>query len=150
MATAEVVTPIAAGLRGKLTKENFGPSMPSYAPTYPAFGPEGWDWLDIDAILIDYMTDAESAAEWLPAQCELISIPMAPSQTAVKMVFADYRAGTLPPYKEAIQTIPCLYKGQMYLYVAQIWVDTDSAMTSGREAGGYPKKLARHPARLAR
>ena len=28
MATAEVVTPIAAGLRGKLTKENFGPSMP--------------------------------------------------------------------------------------------------------------------------
>jgi len=68
MATAEVITPIAAGLRGKLTKENFGPSMPSYAPTYPAFGPEGWDWLDIDAILIDYMTDAESAAEWLPAQ----------------------------------------------------------------------------------
>ena len=70
--------------------------MPSYAPTYPAFGPEGWDWLDIDMVLIDYMTDAEAAAEWLPAQCELISIPMAPGQTAVKMVFANYRAGTLP------------------------------------------------------
>src|SRR5579863_8885684 len=137
MATAEVVTPsIAAGLRGKLTKENFGASMPSYAPTYPAFGPEGWDWLDIDAILIDYMTDAQRAVEWLPAQCELIHIPMAPTQTPVNMVFADYRAGTLPPYKEAIQTIPCLYKGQIYLYVAQIWVTTDSAMTSGREVGG--------------
>jgi acetoacetate decarboxylase len=142
MATAEEGTPIVAGLRGKLTKENYGASMPSYAPTYPAFGPEGWDWLDIDVVLIDYMTDAKVAAEWLPAQCELIHIPLAPTQTAMKMVFANYRAGTLPPYKEAIQTIPCLYKGQLYLYVAQIWVDTDSAMTSGREAGGYPKKLA--------
>jgi acetoacetate decarboxylase len=142
MATTAVAPSIAPGLRGKLTKENFGPSMPSYAPTYPTMGPEGWDWLDIDMVLIDYMTDADAAAEWLPAQCELISIPMAPTQTAVKMIFANYRAGTLPPYKEAIQTIPCLYKGQINLYVAQIWVTTDSAMTSGREAGGYPKKLA--------
>ena len=53
MATAEVTPSIAAGLRGKLTKENFGASMPSYAPTYPEFGPEGWDWLDIDVVLID-------------------------------------------------------------------------------------------------
>jgi acetoacetate decarboxylase len=142
MATAQVTPSIAPGLRGKLTKENFGPSMPSYAPTYPTMGPEGWDWLDIDMVLIDYMTNAEAAAEWLPAQCELIDIPMAPTQTAVKVIFANYRAGTLPPYKEAIHTIPCLYKGQIHLYVAQIWVTTDSAMTSGREAGGYPKKLA--------
>jgi acetoacetate decarboxylase len=142
MATPAVAPSIVPGLRGKLTKENFGPSMPSYAPTYPTMGPEGWDWLDIDMVLIDYMTNAEAAAEWLPAQCELISIPMAPGQTAVKMIFANYRAGTLPPYKEAIHTIPCLYKGQIHLYVAQIWVTTDSAMTSGREAGGYPKKLA--------
>jgi acetoacetate decarboxylase len=142
MATPAVAPSIAPGLRGKLTKENFGASMPSYAPTYPSMGPEGWDWLDIDMVLIDYMTNAEAAAEWLPAQCELISIPMAPGQTAVKMIFANYRAGTLPPYKEAIHTIPCLYKGQIHLYVAQIWVTTDSAMTSGREAGGYPKKLA--------
>src|SRR3984957_16073163 len=118
MATA--VTPsIAAGLPGKMTKERFGASMPTHAPTSPAFGPEGWDWLDIDAILIDYMTDAERAVEWLPAQCELIHIPMAPTQKPVKMVFGDYRAGTLPPYKEAIQTIPCFYKGQIFLYVAQ-------------------------------
>jgi acetoacetate decarboxylase len=142
MATAAVTPSIAPGLRGKLTKENFGSSMPSYAPTYPSMGPEGWDWVDIDMVLIDYMTNAEAAAEWLPSQCELISIPMAPGQTAVKVIFANYRAGTLPAYKEAIQTIPCLYKGQIYLYVAQIWVTTDSAMTSGRECGGYPKKLA--------
>jgi acetoacetate decarboxylase len=137
-----VAIEIPVGLKGKLTKENFGPSMPSYAPTYPAFGPEGWKWIDIDAVLIDYMTDAAAAAEMLPAQCNLLAIPMAPGQSAMKMLFANYRAGTLPPYLECIQTIPCIYKGQLYLYVAQIWVTTDSAMVSGREAGGYPKKLA--------
>lgn len=133
---------IPAGLKGKLTKKNFGPSMPSYAPTYPLFGPEGWKWLDIDVVLIDYTTPAEAAAEWLPAECNLVDIPIAPGMSAVKMLFANYRAGTLPPYKEVIQTIPCLYKGQLHLYVSQIWVTTDSAMTSGREGGGYPKKLA--------
>ena len=40
-----------------------------------------------------------------------------------------------------IQTIPCIFEDQLHLYVAQIWVDTDSAMTSGRELGGFPKKL---------
>jgi acetoacetate decarboxylase len=137
-----VAVEIPVGLKGKLTKENFGASMPSYGPTYPLFGPEGWKWIDIDAVLIDYMTDAAPAAEMLPAQCNLLAIPMAPGQSAVKMIFANYRAGTLPPYLECIQTIPCIYKGQLYLYVAQIWVTTDSAMVSGREAGGYPKKLA--------
>jgi acetoacetate decarboxylase len=141
---ADVAAPqIPVGLQGRLTKGKFGPSMPSYAPLYPSFGPAGWWWTDIDAVLIDYMTDAEAAAEFLPAECNLISIPLAPTQSAVKMLFAKYRGGTLPPYLEVIQNIPCLYKGQLYLYVCQIWVDTDSAMTSGRELGGFPKKLAK-------
>jgi acetoacetate decarboxylase len=130
------------GLQGQLTKGNFGPSMPSYAPTYPAFGKDPWKWLDIDVVIIDYLTNAEAAAQWLPAQCNLLAIPMAPGQSAVKMLWANYRGGTLPPYKEVIQQIPCLYRGELRLYVAQIWVDTDSAMASGRELGGYPKKLA--------
>jgi hypothetical protein len=86
--------------------------MPSYAPTYPEFGPEGWDWLDLEMVMIDYMTNAEAAAEWLPAQCELISIPLAPSQTAVKIIFANYRAGTLPPYKEAITLFRAYIRGR--------------------------------------
>ena len=134
---------IPLGLKGKLTSQNFGPSMPSYAPTYPAFPKgESWKWLDIDVVLIDYLTDAAPLAEWLPAECNLVSIPLAPTQSAVKMLWANYRGGTLPPYLEVIQNIPCVYKGQLYLYVAQIWVDTDSAMASGRELGGFPKKLA--------
>jgi acetoacetate decarboxylase len=141
MATTTATPSIPTGLKGKLTKKNFGPSMPSYAPTYPALDPEGWDWLDIDLVMVDYLTNAEAAAEWLPAQCDLVQIPTAPGQSAVKVIFANYRGGTLPPYKEVVQNIPCIYKGQIFLYVAQIWVDTDSGMTSGREIGGYPKPI---------
>jgi hypothetical protein len=43
---------------------------------------------------------------------------------------------------EMIVSIPVLHKGQLYLYVPAIYVDTDSALTAGREVGGYPKKLA--------
>jgi len=132
-------------LKGKATKDSFpnGGGVPLYAPTYPMFGPKDvWKWLDIDVVLIDYTTDATAAAEVLPAECNLVDIPLAPGETAIKLLWAKYRGGTLPPYSEAIQCIPCLYKGDLYLYVYQIWVTTDSAMTSGRELGGYPKKLA--------
>jgi acetoacetate decarboxylase len=145
MATTQVAPSIPAGLKGKATKESFGDagSVPLYAPTYPMFGPKDvWKWLDVDVVLIDYTTDAAVAAEVLPAECNLVGIPMAPGQSAVKLLWANYRGGTLPPYYEVVQSIPCLYKSEIYLYVYQIWVSTDSAMTSGRELGGYPKKLA--------
>jgi acetoacetate decarboxylase len=133
---------LPAGLQGRVTKDNFGSSMPSYGPLYPTFVPgTGWQWLDIDVVMIDYTTDAEAAAEWLPAEASLIDISVAPGQSAIKMIWANYRGGTLPPYKEVIQTIPCIFEDQLFLYVAQIWVDTDSAMASGRELGGFPKKL---------
>jgi acetoacetate decarboxylase len=135
---------IPLGLKGTVTKDNFGGgAMPGMAPTYPMFGPgDVWKWLDIDLVLIDYTTDAAAAAAVLPAECNLVAIPTAPGQSAVKMIWANYRAGTLGPYYEVIQNIPCIYKGQLYLYVYQIWVTTDDAMASGRELGGYPKKLA--------
>src|SRR6476660_9158014 len=94
------------GLQGQLTKDNFGPSMPSYAPTYPAFGKDPWKWLDSDIVIFDYLTNAEAAAKWLPAEFNLLAIPMAPGQSAVKMLWANYRGGTLPPYKEVIQQVP--------------------------------------------
>jgi acetoacetate decarboxylase len=145
MATTQVAPSIPVGLKGRATKESFGDggSIPRYAPTYPMFGPKDvWKWLDSDIVLIDYTTDAAAAAEVLPAECNLVGIPIAPGQAAIKLVFAKYRGGTLPPYYEVIQSIPCVYKGEIFLFVYQIWVDTDSAMTSGRELGGYPKKLA--------
>jgi acetoacetate decarboxylase len=136
---------VPVGLKGKVTKDSFGDSgsVPLYAPTYPMFGPKDvWKWLDIDVVLIDYTTDAAAAAEVLPTECNLVGIPMAPGQSAVKLMWANYRGGTLPPYYEVVQSIPCVYKGELFLYVYQIWVTTDSAMTAGRDLAGYPKKLA--------
>jgi acetoacetate decarboxylase len=43
---------------------------------------------------------------------------------------------------EVIVSLPVLYKGQLFLYVPYVYVDTDSAMLAGREFGGYPKKFA--------
>jgi hypothetical protein len=136
---------IPLGLKGKATKNSFGDAgcVPLYAPTYPMFGPKDvWKWTDTDIVLIDYTTDAAAAAEFLPADCNLVGIPIAPGKSAVKIVWANYRGGTLPPYYEVIQSIPCVYKDELYLYVYQIWVDNDAAMVSGRELGGYPKKMA--------
>jgi acetoacetate decarboxylase len=58
------------------------------------------------------------------------------------LIFAKYRGGTLEPYDEVVQQIPCLYKGQSYGYIPAIYVTTDEAMASGRELDGFPKKLA--------
>jgi acetoacetate decarboxylase len=133
---------IASGLQGQVTKDNYGGSM-GIAPLYPGFDEGGgWRFDDIDLLMIDYITDAEAAAAVLPAEASLVAIPSAPGQSAVKFVWAHYRRCTLGPYREAFQTIPCLYDNNLYLYVPQIWVDTDAAMASGREVAGFPKKLA--------
>jgi acetoacetate decarboxylase len=133
---------IAPGLQGQVTKDDFGASMPAIAPLYPGFGQGGWQFDDIDLLMIDYTTDAEAAAAVLPAEASLIAIPSAPGQSAVKFVWAHYRRCTLGPYREVFQAIPCLYDNNLYLYVPGIWVDTDAAMASGREVAGFPKKLA--------
>jgi len=44
---------------------------------------------------------------------------------------------------EMILTIPVLFDGSPFLYVAAIYVDNDAALIAGREYGGYPKKLAK-------
>jgi acetoacetate decarboxylase len=134
---------IAPGLQGRVTKDNYGASMPAIAPLYPGFVQgDGWRFDDIDVLMIDYTTDAEAAAAMLPAEASLVAIPSAPGQSAVKFIWAHYRRCTLGPYREAFLTIPCLYDNNLYLYVPQIWVDTDAALASGREVGGFPKKLA--------
>ncbi len=61
---------------------------------------------------------------------------------AAALTFGKYRGGTLGPYTEVYQHLPCLYKGQPYLYVHSIYVTTDKALVSGRELFGFPKKLA--------
>jgi len=128
------------GVSGKVTGKKLGTSM---GDLYPAMGIKTpWVWKNIDVALIDYLTPEEAAAEILPADAHLFAIPDLPGQADIKLVFAKYRGGTLEPYNEVVVGIPCLYHGQLSIYVAFIYVTTDDAMASGRELGGYPKKIA--------
>jgi acetoacetate decarboxylase len=128
------------GISGKLTPEKLGTSMGNL---YGAMGPKNpWVWNNIDMAILDYLTPEAAAAELLPADAQLMAIPDLPGQAPVKLVFAKYRGGTLGPYDEVVLGIPCLYNGALRMYCAFIYVNTDAAMASGRELGGFPKKLA--------
>lgn len=101
-----------------------------------------WKWNDIDVIIIDYLTDAKSAAAMLPEELSTFPIPELPGYALVKQVWAHYRDSSFGPYNEFMPIIPCLFDGQMFLDVPLIYVDNDAAMAGGREIGGWPKKMA--------
>jgi acetoacetate decarboxylase len=86
--------------------------------------------------LFQYVTDGEQAAELLPTALELTDPP-----TAV-LALIEYPWTTIGPYNEAIQFLVCTYKGRAVQYVPHILVTSDVAMAGGREAYGYPKKIA--------
>ena len=127
------------GLQGQLKKSQLPYAMGDLFPR-----PEAdnlWWWRDIDLIVMSYLTPEAAAAALLPSEFSLLRAP-AESLAAVALTFAKYRGGTLEPYNEVILQVPCLYKGQPYLYIPSIYVTTDQALASGRELLGFPKKLA--------
>ena len=115
-------------------------SMPASGPLYKA-APE-WFWKDVDVVVVDYLTDAKSAAAFLPENMTTFPIPELPGYSAVKQVWARYRDSSFGPYNEFFIVIPALHQGQVSLYNPLIYVDRDSAMAGGREIGGWPKKIA--------
>jgi acetoacetate decarboxylase len=130
---------IPGPMHGLLKKQDLGFSMPAVGQLYK--NPGVFTWKDSDFVLLDYLTDAKSAAAFLPEQLSTFPIAELPGYAAVKQVWAHYRESSVGPYDELIILIPCLYKGQMYVFNPLIYVTTDEAMASGREVGGYPKKI---------
>lgn len=131
----------AKALPGKVTLKNHGYSMGSHGPLYSLPANEVATWTDTDMVIIDYLTDAKKAAALLPEGATTFPIEELPGFAAVKVTWANYRHSTYGPYKEFIVAIPCLFKGELYLYVPFIYVTTDAAMAAGRETGGWPKKI---------
>jgi acetoacetate decarboxylase/3-phenylpropionate/cinnamic acid dioxygenase small subunit len=131
------VGPIAVPLKGQVTLKNHPFSMGALYEGTPV-----WTWNNIDVVLVDHLTEARSAAAFLPEQCTTLPIPELPGYAAIKQVWAHYRDSSFGPYSEFIVMIPCLFKRAQFLHVPFIYVDTDRAMASGREVGGWPKKLA--------
>jgi acetoacetate decarboxylase len=128
--------PVAVPVQGKVTLKNHPFSMGALYENAPE-----WFWRDIDVVIVDYLTDAMSAAAFLPEQCTTLPIPELPGYSAVKQVWAHYRDSSFGPYNEFMPVIPCLFKGQLFLHVPFIYVDNDAAMAGGREIGGWPKKM---------
>jgi hypothetical protein len=70
-----------------------------------------------------------------------LPIPELPGFSAVKQIWARYSDSSFGPYNELFILIPALHNGQVSLYNPLIYVDRDSAMSGGREIGGWPKKI---------
>jgi acetoacetate decarboxylase len=132
----------AAGpTKGTVSLKNMqaGFSIPTSGPLYK--GASEWSWTDTDFVLVDYLTDAKSAAAFLPEGMTTLPIPELPGYSAVKQIWARYGDSSFGPYNELFILIPALHDGQLSLYNPLIYVDRDSALSGGREIGGWPKKM---------
>lgn len=133
-------TGIQPGLKGTLSPEEYSTKvMPHWAETFVA---SKGGYAGMDYVSVAFATDADKAAALIPKELELLNIPELGGQAAANLVFAKYRECDLGPYMEVIISIAVLHKGVPYGYVTGIYVDNDSALTAGRELGGYPKKMA--------
>jgi len=132
---------VAGPTKGEVSLQDMATAftIPASGPLYKA-APE-WSWTDTDFVLIDYLTDAKSAAAFLPEGMTTLPIAELPGYSAVKQIWARYGDSSFGPYNELFILIPALHNGQMSLYNPLIYVDKDSAMAGGREIGGWPKKI---------
>ncbi len=122
------------GLRGTLTKAAMGFSMPVRSPLFP---PPPYHYKGARLLAFPYLTDAKAAASFLP---DCLSLPDAPT---AGFVFASYPWSTLGPYEEVVQYIDCLDDGVPKQFATALYVTSDAAMAAGREAAGFPKKIAK-------
>ena len=120
-------------VRGTLTKDQLGFSMPPYAPLFPK---PPYFYSNATLLIFKYVTDV-SAARMIPDSVELADPPTA------GLVFASYPSSNLGPYNEVVLFLDVVFKGRPLQFGAFLYVTSDAAMASGREMGGYPKKIAR-------
>ncbi|MFX0188509.1 MAG: acetoacetate decarboxylase family protein [Candidatus Hodarchaeota archaeon] len=55
--------------------------------------------------------------------------------------FFKYPESSIGPYNELVIALNCIYKGKPGLFIYNIYVDDDVALTAGREIWGFPKKM---------
>jgi acetoacetate decarboxylase len=128
--------PSESALAGRLTRDQLPWAMADLYPTDPA-----WVWTDAEDILIDYETPVDAARNLLPSEFTVLESSR-DGMAMARLEFARYGGGTLGPYHEVMLKVPCLFEGRVHLYVPYIWVNSDRALTSGREVTGFPKQLA--------
>jgi acetoacetate decarboxylase len=128
------LSPDAKSLKGRLTLDRLGYSMPADAPAYQA---PPYHYRGAQAIGIKCETDSDAALEVLPAPLELAE------PATANLSFYWYPFSTFGPYHETILRLYARHDGKPLTYVQQIFVDTEPPMLAGREIWGFPKKLAK-------
>ena len=122
------------GIRGRLTLEKLGYSMPSDAPAFQA---PPYHYRHAQAVSVKFETDPEAALEVLPEPLELIE------PACANLSIYWYPFSTFGPYHEAILRLYARHDGKALTYIQQIFVDTEPPLLAGREIWGFPKKLAK-------
>ncbi|MHA1130799.1 MAG: acetoacetate decarboxylase family protein [Candidatus Helarchaeota archaeon] len=107
-------------------------SMPRQCGLYP---PPPYIYHNMRAILAVVQCKPGVKEKFLPPEFE-------PVEYGLDIVFiTEYPESSLGPYNESLIMLYCSYKGNPGAFVFNIYVDSEEALTAGREIYGYPKKM---------
>ncbi len=113
-------------------KQQINYSMPGQCGLYP---PPPYIYHDMRAILAVVQCKPGIKEKFLPPEFEVI-------EYGFDIIFiTEYPESSLGPYNEALIMLNCNYKGNPGAFVFNIYVDSEEALTAGREIYGYPKKM---------
>jgi len=107
-------------------------SMPRQCGHFPA---PPINYPHMRAIVCLFKAKKENKARFLPPQLESIEFPFD------VLFITEYPDSTIGPYNENLILLYCKYEKTFGLFVMNIYVDDDVALTAGREIWGYPKKM---------
>ena len=112
-------------------KQTVDYSMPRQCGLYP---PPPYEYTHLRALIVLFQCPLDIKKRYLPPELE--------ADKGFDIIFiSEYPDTTIGPYNENVILLACKYKKKPAAFVVNIYVDTDVALTAGREIWGYPKKL---------
>lgn len=123
---------------GRLTKSNFGFSMP-VSKNASLYTGQPYYYRDVKRLSIIYETDVDPILDILP---EFVEPSTDPPQVVVTITDIGLHI-PLGPYVESYVAIRAKFREEPLRYVAYMWATSDAAMAAGREIYGAPKKLGK-------
>ncbi len=107
-------------------------SMPRQCGLFP---PPPYLYPKMRALILLFQCAPGIKEKYLPPELE-------PIEYGFDSIFiSEYPDSTVGPYNENLILLNCTYKDVQGSFVLNIYVDSDEALTAGREIWGYPKKL---------
>jgi acetoacetate decarboxylase len=113
-------------------KQQIDYSMPRQNGLFP---PPPYKYPRMRAIVILFQCTPGIKKKYLPNELESVD-------QGIDVIFiSEYPDSTIGPYNENLILLGCKYKRKLGSFVFNIYVDSDEALTAGREIWGYPKKM---------